>query len=290
MVGDPRVTQRWGAKKGSGVGSVRARPEARGPEQGGREPGSQEAADRAPEPTAAASSTERPGAGPARGLAGAGRRSGSRERRLARPAAHHSPPLPGQPRKSAGAGRGGGDSGGSSPGPQRAGREGGRVSGVRPPTSPPLWAQLPTPTTPPSAGARHPQILSPPLAPTPREIQPAATTAAAARLGRGPVPQAPRPIEVWAGRGWEAAGGGGREGRGWGEAGREGRPGPGLPGRGAGAEERERRGQGTGSECRRRGEEGRQLRIGTGVWTGARASQRGLPSVPSPACCRRGPT
>lgn len=70
------------------------------------------------------------------------------------------------------------------------------MSGVRPPTSPPLWAQLPTPTTPPSAGARHPQILSPPLAPTPREIQPAATTAAAARLGRGPVPQAPRPIEV----------------------------------------------------------------------------------------------
>lgn len=64
-----------------------------------------------------------------------------------------------------------GDSGSSSPSPQRDSRKGGREGGSwgdNPPPFLPLWAQPPTLTSPPSAGARTPPNPVAPLAPTPR--------------------------------------------------------------------------------------------------------------------------
>lgn len=96
-------------------------------------------------------------------------------RRLAKRAAHHRPLLPGPPRKPAGVGEGWGeDSGNSGPSPQKDSRKGGREGaswGDNPPPFLPQWAQPPTFTSPPSAGARTPPNPVAPLAPTPRPRQ-----------------------------------------------------------------------------------------------------------------------
>lgn len=97
-----------------------------------------------------------------------------------------------------------------------AGREG--VGGTAPHRSDRHGPSFPLPPPLHRSGLGRPQILSPPWH-RHRGRDTAAAAAAAAWLGRGPVPQAPRPIEVWAGKGWEEVGGGRWRGPGWGEMG-----------------------------------------------------------------------
>lgn len=94
-------------------------------------------------------------------------------RRLAKRAARHRPLLPGQPRKPAGVGEGwGGIAATAAPAlRETAGREGGSWGDNPPPPFLPQWAQPPTLTSPPSAGARTPPNPVAPLAPTPRPRQ-----------------------------------------------------------------------------------------------------------------------
>lgn len=87
-----------------------------------------------------------------------------------------------------------------------AGREGG-CWGYGPPPFLPVWAQLPTPTTPPSAGARTSPNPVAPLAPTPRQIdsQPPPPLPQPG-WGGGPSPRLPAPLRCGregGGRQWE---------------------------------------------------------------------------------------
>lgn len=146
-----------------------------------------------------------------------------------------------------------------------AGREGG-CRGYGPPPFLPLWAQLPTPTTPPSAGARTSPNPVAPLAPTPRQrySQPPPPLPQPG-WGGGPSPRLPAPLRCGregGGRLWEEGAESDGDGERWG---REGRLGTGLLGGERGLSVRmgatragdSLRGGGARSECKRRARGGR---------------------------------
>lgn len=216
-----------------------------------------------------------------------GRRCWSRKRRLARPAAHHRPYFLASPGSQHALGGVGEIAAAVAPALREPAV--GRVLGVRPPHHSCRYGPsfpLPPPLHRPGLG--HPQILSPPWHRHRDRDRASRHHRCRSLAGEGARPPGP-PAPLRCGR--ERGGRRAREGAGMGERwGWEGRLGAGWLGRGARAEEWERRGLGTSSVVEGltsglepgEGRAGNNSKFGTGVWT--RESRRGDSlQVPQPS-------